>query len=93
MHEDPHLRNCQALIGYHIHATDGGVGHVQGYLVDDETWANRYVVVNTSNWWLGHEVNITREWIDVRRSDASITVDRTREAVKDGKQWDGRPHP
>ena len=81
---DPHLRSCQAVIRYHIHATDGDIGHAQGYLVDDETWAIRYVVVNTSDRWLGHEVNIAREWIkDVCWSDASITVDRTREAVKD----------
>jgi len=83
-HGDPHLRSCQAVIGHQVHASDGDIGHVHGYLVDDETWAIRYVVVNTSNWWLGHDVNIAPERIkDVRWSDASITVDRTREAVKD----------
>lgn len=83
-HDDPHLRSCQAVMGHHVHATDGDIGHVQGFLVDDETWAIRYAVVNTGNWWLGHEVNIAREWIkDVRWSDASITVDRTKQAVKD----------
>ena len=82
--DDPHLRSCRAVMGYQVHATDGDIGHVQGFLVDDETWAIRYVVVNTSSWWLGRELNIAREWIkDVRWSDASITVDRTPKAVKD----------
>jgi hypothetical protein len=32
--------------------------------LDEETWAIRYLLVNTSNWWLGHEVLIAPEWID-----------------------------
>jgi len=47
---DPHLRSCEAVKGYHIHATDGELGHVQGFLIDDFTWSVRYLVVNTSNW-------------------------------------------
>ena len=83
-HADPHLRSCRAIMNYHIHAADGEIGHVQGFLVDDETWAIRYVVANTSNWWLGHEVPIARERIkEVSWSGASITVDVTREAVRD----------
>ena len=34
-------------MGHQVHASDGDIGHVQGYLVEDETWAIRYVVVNT----------------------------------------------
>ena len=40
--DDPHLRSCKAVAGYRIHATDGEIGHVAGYLVDDETWAILY---------------------------------------------------
>ena len=56
--DDLHLRSCKAVMGYHIEATDGDIGHVQGLLVDEETWAIRYMVVDTSNWWLGHKVLI-----------------------------------
>ena len=28
--DDPHLRSCEAVVGYHIHASDGDIGHVQG---------------------------------------------------------------
>src|ERR1019366_7355911 len=48
--DDTHLRSCEAVTGYHIQATDGEIGHVQGLLVDEETWAVRYVIVDTSNW-------------------------------------------
>src|SRR5688500_2693931 len=36
---DAHLRSCQELGGYHIHALDGDIGHVKDMLVDDHTWA------------------------------------------------------
>ena len=45
--DHPHLRSCEAVMGHQVHASDGDIGHVQGYLVEDETWAIRYVVVNT----------------------------------------------
>jgi hypothetical protein len=56
--DDPHLRSGNAVMNYHIEASDGGIGHVQGLLLDEDTWAIRYIVVDTSNWWLGHQVLI-----------------------------------
>lgn len=87
--DDPHLRSCTALIGYRIHATDGEVGHVEGFLIDDETWAIRYLVVNTSNWWLGHKVLITPQWVGgVHWSDQTVVVDLDRAAVKTAPPYD-----
>ncbi|MEO7782012.1 MAG: hypothetical protein ABIR84_09330 [Candidatus Nitrotoga sp.] len=47
--DDPRLRSCKTIIGYHIEATDGDIGHVQGLLVDAETWAIRYMIADTSH--------------------------------------------
>lgn len=81
--DDPHLRSCDAVIGYDIHATDGDIGHVQGMLVDEDTWAIRYLVVDTSNWWLGHTVLIAPPWIkEVRWATRTVSVLMTRELVK-----------
>ena len=87
--DDPHLRSCNAVVGYYIHATDGEVGHVEGFIVDEQTWAVRYLVVNTSNWWLGHQVLIAPQWITgVHWTDHSVTVDLTRDAVKGAPSYD-----
>jgi hypothetical protein len=44
--------------------------------------------VNTSNWWLGHQVLIPPQWIlDVSWSDANASVDLTRQAVKDAPPY------
>jgi hypothetical protein len=80
--DDPHLRSCKEVVGYHIHAVDGEIGHVESLLLDDETWAIRYIVVNTSNWWQGHKVLVAPQWITgVRWIDKSVSIDLPREAV------------
>lgn len=87
--DDPHLRSCNAVTGYHIHATDGDIGHVAGYLVDDETWAIVYLVVDTSNWWLGHKVLIAPPWITgVHWADQTVSVNLSRESVKSAPVYD-----
>ncbi len=87
--DDCHLRSCSAVIGHHIHATDGDIGHVEDFLVDDHTWAIRYLIVDTSNWWGGHQVLIAPQWIEaVSWSDAKVFVDLTRKALKDAPPYD-----
>jgi hypothetical protein len=86
---DPHLRDCKAVMNYHVQATDGDIGHVEGLLVDEETWAIRYLIVNTSNWWLGHQVVIAPEWIqDMSWLEATVSVTLTQQAVRDAPPYD-----
>jgi len=82
-HDDPHLRSANAVMHYHIKASDGGIGHVQGLLLDEDTWAIRYLIVDTSKWWLGHKVLIAPQWIQgVSWSERSISIHLPREAIK-----------
>lgn len=87
--DDPHLRSCQSVIGHHLQASDGEIGHVDGFLVDEDTWAIRYLVVNTSNWWMGHQVLIAPEWVTgVSWADATVSVDLSRELIKTSPPFD-----
>jgi hypothetical protein len=87
--DDPHLRSCKAVTGYHIHAIDGEIGHVEGMLVEEDTWAIRYLVVNTSNWWMGHKVLVAPEWITgVRWLDQSVTVGLKRESIQNAPPYE-----
>jgi hypothetical protein len=86
---DPHLRSCKAITGYHIHASDGDIGHVCGMLIDDETWAVRYLIVDTSNWWLGHQMLVAPQWIEsVSWGDSTVSVKLTQQAVKDAPVYE-----
>jgi len=92
--DDPHLRSCKSVSGYHIKAQDGEIGHVQGWIVDEQSWAIRYLVVDTSNWWLGHQVLIAPQWIrEVSWSDKIVVADMTREAVRNAPEWDAALPP
>ncbi len=87
--EDPHLRSTQHVTGYHIHATDGKIGHVEDFIVDDKTWLFDYLVVDTANWLPGRKVLITPAWIkNVNWADRSIEINRPRNAVKDSPAFD-----
>ncbi|MEO5558355.1 MAG: PRC-barrel domain-containing protein [Dokdonella sp.] len=92
--DDPHLRSCRAIQRYHIHATDGDIGHVESLLLDDEAWAIRYLVVDTSDWWMGHQMLVAPPWIaDISWLDATVSVDLTRQAVKDAPTYDAKALP
>lgn len=88
--EDPHLRSRREVMKYHIHATDGdNIGHVDGMLVDDQTWAIRYLIVNTSNWWFGHQFLVAPQWIDhVSWYDTTVCLKMTRLAIKWAPTYD-----
>jgi hypothetical protein len=87
--DDIHLRSCKAVTGYHVHATDGDIGHVNGMLLDEDTWAIRYLIVSTSNWWLGHEVLVAPTWIgDVSWDQSKVHVSLTREQVRNAPLYD-----
>ncbi len=86
--DDPHLRSCNAVFGNHLHATDGELGHVAGFLIDEDTWTLRYLIVNTSDWWFGHDVLVAPAWIDdISWLEATVSVGLTRQAVKDAPPY------
>jgi len=85
---DTHLRSVNNVMRYYVHANDGDIGHVQGLLIEEKTWAVRYFIVNTSNWWLGHAVLISPEWIDdVFWAESKLVVSMSRQAVKDAPAY------
>lgn len=72
-----------------MEAIDGELGHVQGLLVDEDSWAIRYLVVKTSNWWLGHDVLVAPQWIKrVSWADRTVAVDLTRDTLKQAPRYD-----
>ncbi len=86
--DDMHLRSVNELRGYHIQGKDAAVGHVVDFIVDDESWQVRYLVVDTSHWWFGRKVLIAPHWTSrVDWSEKKIDVDLTRDQIKDSPEW------
>ena len=85
---DSHLRSTEEVTGYHIEASDGEIGHVKDFIVDDETWAIRYLEVDTQNWWPGKKVLVSPQWINnVSWTDSKVYIDLTRETIQNGPEW------
>ena len=85
---DRHLRGTRAVNGYHIQALDGEIGHVEDFIIDDETWAIRYLVVGTRNWWPGKKVLVSPRWIErVSWDESTVFVNLDRETIKQSPEY------
>ena len=77
---DPHLRSVREVTGYKARATDAeeGIGVVEDFLLDDDDWTVRYVIVRASlnekelvlNPWWTREIDWQRRemYFDLRAS-------------------------
>ena len=85
---DPHLRSTYDVSGHHIQALDGELGHVQDFIIDDETWAIRYLIVDTHNWWPGKKVLVSPQWIErVSWGESKVFVNLSRETIKQSPEY------
>jgi len=81
--QDHHLRSTHAVSGYHIQALDGEIGHVEDFIIDDQTWAIRYLMVNTHNFLPGRKVLFSPQWIEnVSWDESKVFVNLSRDAIK-----------
>ena len=53
---ESHLRSSREVAGYRIEARDGALGHVEDFMVDEESWSIAELVVDTRNWLPGKKV-------------------------------------
>jgi len=85
---DSNLRSINAVSGGHVQASDGEIGHVEDFIIDDERWAIRYLIVDAQNWWPGKKVLVSPQWVkSVSWNDVKVLVNLTREAVKKSPEY------
>jgi hypothetical protein len=86
---DPHLRSIAVVTGYHVHATDGEIGHIENFLLEDHDWHIRYLTVDTKNWWPGEKVLISPQSVqEIDWTDGSIHVGIDRKKIEGGPRYD-----
>jgi hypothetical protein len=80
---DAHLLNTQAVNGYHLRATDGIIGHVCDFMMDDKSWAIGQLVVKIGHRFSGKEVLIpTSQIIRISFDESTVFVNLTKEAAE-----------
>jgi hypothetical protein len=88
--EENCLRSVDEIAGhYYTRASDGDIGHIDDFIIEDATWVIRYIVVDTSNWLLGKKVLISPQWVkDISWSGHELEVNLMVEEVKNSPEFD-----
>jgi uncharacterized protein YrrD len=92
--EETHLRSGREVTGYHVAASDRGIGHVEDFVFDEGTWAIRYVVIDTRDWWPGRHVLVSPQHV-ARMSwpERTVHLDIERSEVERSPEYDPRRPP
>ena len=86
---DIHLRSAKEVRGYNIQASDESIGHIDDFIVEDDIWEIRYLVIDTSNWWFGKRVLVAPQWANrISWEQRNVCVDMSRQAIKDSPEYD-----
>ena len=81
--EEQHLRSTKQSTGYHLHALDGEIGHVDDFVIGEESWRVRYLLIDTSNWIGGRSVVVLTETVTrIDRDHGFLHVDATRDQIR-----------
>ena len=87
--EHPHLRSSQEVTGYRLHARDGEIGHIEDFVLDDQTWRIRYLEIDTGSWLPGKKVLLSPAWVrEVDLLHHQILVNLPRELIRTAPEYD-----
>lgn len=86
--EHPHLRSTKEVTGYNIKASDGEIGDVEDFLLNDSTWQIDYLVVDTGKWFPGKKVIISPKMIrEIKWETSEVIVKATVDQVKQSPEY------
>ncbi len=89
--EDSHLRSAFEVKGYGVESLDGRMGSVEDFLLEDETWSIRYLVIDTIRWWPSKKVLISPTWCSqISWMDHVIKIDLTKDTIKRSPPYDSK---
>jgi hypothetical protein len=84
---DERLDSVKTTSGYHIRARNGEIGHVDDFLIGQDSWRIRYLLVDTSNWIGGRSVIVSSDAVErVDKEDNQIYVAADRDAIKNAPE-------
>ena len=90
--DDLHLQSTQALSGYPIQTSEGAIGHVIDFIMDDNSWAICHLVVETGHWYSHKEIVISPKHIDrISYEESKVFVNVTKEAILEAPQYHVSP--
>lgn len=87
--DETHLRSLKEVTGYRLRAHDDNAGHLTDAIVDDQSWAIRFLVLDTSYLPFSKKLLIATEWItEVSWIDRELRIDVSAEQLEDAPEFD-----
>ncbi len=80
---DPHLRSFVEIAGYGVAESNGALGKLHDFIVDDDGWRLTHLLIRWSHWWTAHDVLMSVKAVrDVRWDDKTIVLDALTDEVR-----------
>lgn len=85
---DPHLRSTRAVRGYHIRTSEGPIGHVIDFLIDDTNWTIRHLLVETGHWFRGKEIVISPKDVErISYEESTAFVNVSKQVIEEAESY------
>ncbi|HJT81712.1 MAG TPA: PRC-barrel domain-containing protein [Chthoniobacterales bacterium] len=90
MKSDCHLLSSNELLArYSLLAQNADIGTVEDFILDDEQWGVRYLVIRTGDWLRDKRVLLAPEWIEkISPECGDIFVNLAPSVIKDAPRYD-----
>lgn len=86
---DKHLRGTKNVTGYNIQATDGEIGAVEDFILDETKWEIDFLLVDTGKWLPGKKVLISPKLInEIDWGNSTVRVETSVEFIKSSPEYD-----
>ncbi len=86
---DKHLRSTSNVTGYTIGATDGEIGDVEDFILDETNWEIDFLLIDTGKWLPGKKVLISPKLInEIDWENAAVSVETSAAFIKDSPKYD-----
>ena len=80
--EDNHLRSWEDVIGYEVWASDGVVGYLESFVVNEAVWHIGYLDVKTGDWLQSRSVLVPTSWVkSISWADHHVNLQGSRERI------------
>ena len=83
------LLSTKEILGFKIRATNGDIGEVADFLVDDQ-FKLRYLVIDTGGWLSGKQVMLSTAWISsVDVENQTVVMNIYKKRIEEGPDYSG----
>jgi len=86
--DDQHLRSIERVLGYDVKATDGTIGKIKDFIIDDTNWNIDFIVVETGNLFSEKKVIISPQVVkDIKWDISEVIFNINVAQVKDSPEY------